>query len=172
MSLTGKSVVAIARYGSIDIEFLRRGRYANLTQMADATGKRVDNWVRLKSTKDLITEFDRSPVYGGAPALKAKRGRGLLNTSDLSDLTLADIMSGNIPPGTWAHPDIAIQFAQWASPAFALWASRQIRTLLEHGEVALHRTEWTEESRAKGRTLNEQDAAELRDFDRFHGRFD
>ena len=31
----------------------------NLNQMANATGKRIDNWMRLKETQELIAEFDR-----------------------------------------------------------------------------------------------------------------
>ena len=32
--------------------------YINLNQMAKATGKRIDNWLRLKATKELLDEFD------------------------------------------------------------------------------------------------------------------
>ncbi len=33
--------------------------YINLNQMATACGKRIDNWLANKATKELLTEFDR-----------------------------------------------------------------------------------------------------------------
>ena len=60
-----------------------------------------------------------------------------------------------------AHPDIAIQFAQWCSPKFALWVSRQIRHLLEHGEVNLNHTEWTTQQHIIGIEYNRDDIKEM-----------
>jgi hypothetical protein len=45
--------------------------------------------------------------------------------------------SSEINQGTFAHPDIAIQIAQWCSPKFALQVSRWIRELLITGKVEL-----------------------------------
>ncbi|MGB3766559.1 MAG: KilA-N domain-containing protein, partial [Phormidesmis sp.] len=39
--------------------------------------------------------------------------------------------------GTWAHPDIALQFAQWCSPVFALQVSRWVREWLTSGPSPL-----------------------------------
>lgn len=100
--------------------------YINLNQMANATGKRIDNWLRLKSTKELIDAFDDEVASSDrreqSPALitmtsgiKGKRGGG----------------------GTWAHPDIAVQFAQWCSPAFALQVSRWVREWMTTGRSPL-----------------------------------
>lgn len=60
-----------------------------------------------------------------------------------------------------AHPDIAIQFAQWCSPKFALWVSRQIRHLLEYGEVNLNHTEWTTQQHNAGIEYNRDDIKEM-----------
>ncbi|MEO0373396.1 MAG: KilA-N domain-containing protein [Cyanobacteria bacterium P01_A01_bin.17] len=114
--------LAIARSFNSRIIYQLEDGYINLTQMADATGRRIDNWLRLQSTQELIQEFDSqiasSDLREQSPALalitmtsgvKGQRGGG----------------------GTWAHPDIAIQFAQWCSPAFALQVSRWVRDVLE-----------------------------------------
>lgn len=170
MNSTGKDPVALACYEGFDIEFLRSGRYVNLTQMAEATGKRVRNWTRLKTTQELLACFEKSPVYGGAPPLKVKRGRDFANSSDLGGLSLSTILNGDVPPGVWVHPHIAIQFAQWASPQFALWVSAQIEALLTYGEVHLHHTQWTSKERLQGQERNRVDEAEIVDCDRFHGR--
>ena len=75
-------------------QFVANG-YVNLTQIAHAAGKRIDNWLRLQSTRALIEDFESqfsSPaiitVTGG---LKGRHGGG----------------------GTWAHPDIAVHFSMW-----------------------------------------------------------
>lgn len=88
--------------------------YINLNQMADVAEKRIDNWLRLQETKDLIAEFESQ----------------IVDSSDLRNQPKALVTSrGGLRTGggTWAHPDIAIQFAQWCSPAFALQVSRWVR---------------------------------------------
>lgn len=90
--------------------------YINLNQMADATGKRIDNWRRLEETTSLLREFTSDPLYSQIEPLITVEGR-----------------SG----GTWAHPDIAIQFAQWCNPAFALQVSRWVRQWMTTGRNPL-----------------------------------
>lgn len=88
--------------------------YINLNQMADVAEKRIDNWLRLQETKELIAEFESQ----------------MCDPSDPRDRTqaLITIKGGKGGGGgTWAHPDIAIQFAQWCNPAFALQVSRWVR---------------------------------------------
>ena len=60
--------------------------------------KRLDNWIRLESTKDFIkvVEFN-------------------LNTSDVSSLKRR---RGKYEGGTYAHELIALEFASWLSPEF------------------------------------------------------
>lgn len=66
-----------------------------------------------------------------------------------------------IQQGTWAHPHIAIQFAQWCSPKFALWVSRQIEHLIQYGEVNLDHTEWTTDQHLNGVELNRDDIKDM-----------
>ncbi|MEM8610437.1 MAG: KilA-N domain-containing protein [Cyanobacteria bacterium P01_H01_bin.105] len=112
------STLSVHQYNGVSISQVDVGGigYINLTQMAKAAGKRVDNWLRLHSTKELIEVFDTEiaslDLRKQFPALvtmtsgvKGERGGG----------------------GTWAHPDIAIQFAQKCNPEFALQVSRWTR---------------------------------------------
>ena len=107
--------------------------------------------MRLKGTKQLFVAFEKQPRYRSMEAIISRKGQ----FSDTSDLRYH---SENIEgQGTWAHPDIAIQFAQWCSPEFALWVSSQIRHLLEYGEVNIHHEEWTIEQYDNGMQLNRDD---------------
>lgn len=96
--------------------------YINLNQMSEAAGKRIDNWTRLQETQDLIAEFELQQNS---------------NPSDLRDLKPALITLRGQGGGTWAHPDIAIQFAQWCSPVFALQVSRWVRQWMTTGQNPL-----------------------------------
>ena len=154
-NLTGKSeqITALHQLGSV--EFLRSGAYVRLNDVAKPFGKRLDNWMRLKTTKELFEAFGVDRSYNGAKAFYTiQRGKSV--PSDVR------VLSGTIAEqGTYAHPDIAIQFAQWCSPSFALWVSRQVRHLLTYGEVNIHYTEWSEADVARGQQFNSDDVKEL-----------
>ena len=67
--------------------------------MANAAGKRIDNWLRLHSTKALIEEFNNQIT-----------SLDLKNKSEPLIVLKGGYGGGG---GTWAHPDIAVHFAQW-----------------------------------------------------------
>ena len=108
------------KYDKAKIEQRVADGYINLNQMAKATDKRIDNWMRLKETTSLLREFDEDLTYSGSQALLTIEGR---------------------TGGTWAHPDIAIQFAQWCSPGFALQVSRWVREWMTTGRNPLADTD-------------------------------
>jgi hypothetical protein len=161
MSLTGKDPLVLANHQKGVVKMLRVGAYTNLNDIAKPFGKRVDNWMRLKTTKELIEHFNQERSYNGVTPIYAVKG--------FSDLPshLRDALESTADEefkrhgGTFAHPDIAIQFAQWCSPGFALWVSRQIRHLLTYGEVNIHYTEWSENQRLTGLSYNRDDIKEM-----------
>jgi hypothetical protein len=155
-SLTGKDDAAIAYHALGAVEFLRSGAYVKLADIGKPFGKRVANWTRLESTKALMVAFEEDESYNGVKPLERRELRSESSGKFSSE------------QGLYAHPDIAIQFAQWCSPAFALWVSRQIRHLLTYGEVNIHYTEWADWDVEKGRQMNRDDVEELHQWrDRF-----
>jgi hypothetical protein len=75
-----------------------------LTDMARFfPSKRIDNWQRLDSTKELI-----------------KKVNEVLNTSKVSDLKSVYAKRGKYKSGTFAHELIAMDFATWLSVEFKL----------------------------------------------------
>lgn len=91
--------------------------YINLNDIAKSNDKRLDKWLANKSTQDLFSEFEKQQ----------------LNTPNLGQLNQAILTQRGREGSTWAHPQIAIQFAQWCSPAFALWCSRIIIEYMTNG---------------------------------------
>lgn len=87
----------------------------NATQMAKKFGKRPAKWLELPSTEEFLNQ------------LRAIR------KSD----RLVETVNGI---GTWMHEDVAIEFARWLSPAFAIWCNDRIKELLTVGMTATQPT--------------------------------
>jgi hypothetical protein len=87
---------------------------------------------------------------------------------------LQSVKGGSIDTqGTFAHPDIAIQIAQWVSPEFAIQVSRWTRELLVTGSVKLGEEKTDEEIEEKFRSRLGIDARPYYDKDALYfGRFD
>lgn len=88
--------------------------FVSLTQMCQANGKRIDNWLRLKQTQEYIDALTQSLT---SEVLESDRG------GDHS--------------GTWGHPSLAINLARWISPAFAVWCDAHIFNLMTSGSTSL-----------------------------------
>lgn len=92
----------------------------NATQMAKSFGKEPKFWLMNQSTTDYLNEL-----------------------SKVRNLTLADLVQvtkGGNNSGTWMHEDVAMEFARWLSPAFAIWCNDRIKELLTHGLTATQPT--------------------------------
>jgi hypothetical protein len=94
----------------------REDGFVHATQLCKAGGKLFGDWKRLESTTELINALSLNEEI---PIIK------LLTTT-----------AGRYG-GSWIHPDLAVQLAQWISPVFALRVSRYIRELAATGSVHL-----------------------------------
>ena len=103
---------------------IRKDGYVNATLLCKASGKRIDNWLRLETTKKLLQEFSNS-----------LRSEGVKST---------DCLEGKYG-GTFIHPDLAVQLAQWISSSFALQVSRWTREIMLTGRVELGNEKTNEE---------------------------
>ena len=100
---------------------VRSDGYVNVTLLCKASNKRIDNWKATKESKALLASFKAIPDNQGIAILDIIKGGNISESIQ----------------GTFAHPDIAIQIAQWCSPNFALQVSRWVRELLFTGKVEL-----------------------------------
>lgn len=79
----------------------REDGYLCLTDMAQATGKRVQDWTDLKTTNSYLVALGTS-------------------VNIVTDQLVCTIKHGlNEQRGTWGHRKVAIRFAQWCSDEFA-----------------------------------------------------
>jgi hypothetical protein len=101
--------------------------FINVTKLCEANGKRIDKWKENKESKNLISVFKSIPQNRGIEPLMIIKG-------------------GNLKvQGTYAHPDIAVQIAQWVSPIFALKVSNWVREIALTGTVNIDHEKTNEE---------------------------
>lgn len=95
----------------------------NATEMAKPFGKRPIDWLQNQQSKEFICTL-----------------------ADVRKSTSADLVyvtkGGNdkTAQGTWMHEDVALEFARWLSPAFAIWCNDRIKELMRYGMTATQPT--------------------------------
>jgi hypothetical protein len=93
--------------------------YVNLTEMCKSANKKFNDWKRLDKTDEFLKELSRST---GIPV----------------DLLIQTILRGpNELRGTWGHPRVSINVAQWISPAFDVEVSKHILELYTTGSTEI-----------------------------------
>ncbi|MDM8567129.1 KilA-N domain-containing protein [Candidatus Halobeggiatoa sp. HSG11] len=103
--------------------------YLDATAMCKATGKKFNDYRRLKSTNEFLEELSdfivKNPVTG-IPVTEQNQ-------------QLIQIIKGGTPEnqGTWVHPYVSINLAQWCSPRFAVLVTGWTFELLTEGSVSL-----------------------------------
>jgi len=104
---------------------MREDGYVNVTLLCKAGGKDIRKW---RENKSSVYVLNASFSLTGIPVSE------LLNSTRVGKTQ-----------HTFAHPDIAIQIAQWADPYFALQVSLWTRELLVYGKVELGKEKSSEE---------------------------
>lgn len=111
--------IQIFNYNGNSVTF-RKGDsvMVNATEMAKPFGKFSKDWLANKGTVDFLN------------TLSAVRGISLTE--------LVKVVQGGTPQeqGTWMHEDVAMEFARWLSPKFAIWCNDRIKELIQVGFTA------------------------------------
>lgn len=110
----------IFQYNGSPITFHRGDNVmVNATEMAKPFGKSPKDFLKTEQTKTYV---------------KALSEVRKILSSDLVQVIYGD--NG----GTWMHEDVAMEFARWLSPAFAIWCNDRIKELLQYGMTATQPT--------------------------------
>ena len=91
----------------------------NATEMAKQFGKRTVDWTRQKSSENFMRKLGEVRNLTSADMIRVVHGDGGC---------------------TWMHEDVALEFARWLSPEFAIWCNDRIKELLKFGITATQTT--------------------------------
>jgi KilA-N domain len=110
----------------IEIEQRLTDGFINGTAMCVAHGKDISDWLKTDQVLDLVASLASS--LGVKPNSDKKPNSEKTRVSALFP-TLVVVKRGSPEAGggTWLHPDLAIQLAQFCNSAFSLQVSRWIR---------------------------------------------
>lgn len=115
--IKSKDMIQIFNYNDNPIPFYKKEGvvYLNATEMARPFKKRTTDWLRNANTTEFIAAL------------------GEVRKCVPSDLVR--VINGN-NGGTWMHEDVAIEFARWLRPHFAIWCNDRIKELMKFGVTA------------------------------------
>jgi len=103
----------IKKFESVEVFFMEDG-YINATKIAKQFGKRPETWLKTEPCQELMTEL-------------------LITLHGVIEQNQLVIVKRGAPEtggGTWLHPKLAIHFAYWLSPKFAVWVGEQIEIII------------------------------------------
>ena len=102
-------------FGNISVSFRDDG-YLNATAIAAHFGKLPKDYLKTEQTQEYIVELADN---------LSKRRKILLDKNQL-----VIVKHGGNNRGTWLHPKLAIHFARWLDPKFAVWCDEQIEQII------------------------------------------
>lgn len=101
---------------------LREDGYIYATGLCNAMGRKLSNWYRLKETTQLLNILIESGIANPIDIRKGGKDKA--------------------SQGTWIHPDLGLNLAQWCSVDFSILVSKRLRELIYTGysELSSERT--------------------------------
>lgn len=134
--------------GTAVISQREKDGYIDATAMCQASGKKLNDYGRLGSTRAFIEELSENTGIPALSLVEPVKGRG---------------------NRTWVHPYVAIHLAQWCSPRFAVLVSKWVFEWMKGGMVSRAEYEKALAShpkalprRKRSRSLKERFRASLR----------
>lgn len=111
--------IQIFKYNENPISFqMGEQKMMNATQMAKFFGKRPVDWLRFQQSQEFLTILSK------------------VRNHTFEELVIIHKGAPNVGGGTWMHEDVALEFARWLSPEFAIWCNDRIKELFRFGITA------------------------------------
>jgi|GEM_PF-2740036 hypothetical protein len=105
----------IKSFSGVAVSFNQDG-YLNASAIAKHFGKRVPDFLKTEQNQEYIS----------ALAEYLSKTKKIV----LEENQLVIVKHGGNQSGTWLHPKLAIHFARWLDPRFAVWCDEQIEHIL------------------------------------------
>lgn len=134
--MTKDKVVSISHYvNNVNVEQRVKDGFVNATAMCVAHRKKLDSWFRTIDTLELFLALDNTInntnlKYSDLSISSLQELTATRYAKRFPKLIIVKRGSPNNGGGTWLHPDLALQLAQWCNKKFALQVSKWIREWL------------------------------------------
>lgn len=129
----GQSAELNREFNGIKISQRTNDNYLDATAMCKATGKLFGHYKALDSTQAFLNALSLKteiPIYADIGYPISEQNQGLVQT----------IKGGNSEKqGSWVHPQVSINLAQWCSPEFAVMVTEWVFELMTKGHVSLNK---------------------------------
>ena len=112
-------------FGNVTVSFSKDG-FLNATQIAKHFGKRPNDYLLLEQTQNYISALIEH--FSTTRKIVVQYNQIVI------------VQNGGNNRGTWLHPKLAIHFARWLDPKFAVWCDEQIEHIIS-GSLKLEPTQ-------------------------------
>jgi hypothetical protein len=142
LTVKGIEIVTFKKHESDYISLTDIARYKDLAETDDV----IKNWLRNRSTLEFLglweklnnptfkpVEFDGFKNESGSNSFVLSPSKWILTTNAIGLIT----RQGRYGGGTYAHKDIAFEFATWLSPEFKLYLIKEFQRLKEEESLRL-----------------------------------
>lgn len=114
--------IKVFSYNGSSVSFFNgKNVMVNATEMAKSFGKTTKDWLRTNASLEFINSLSAVRQICPSQLVVVKKGN-----------------SNEFEQGTWMHEDVALEFARWLSPAFAIWCNDRIKELLTQGVTTIN----------------------------------
>ena len=114
--------ITIFNYNGSDVSFQNgENIMINATEMAKPFGKTAKDWLRTNASSEFISSLSAVRQICPSQLVIVRKG----NSSEFEQ-------------GTWMHEDVALEFARWLSPQFAIWCNDKVKELLKNGVTTVN----------------------------------
>jgi hypothetical protein len=121
-----KDIQSLKLKDDYQLEYREADGYINITNLCKAGGKHFKNWNQNDKTKRFLEVLSSMAGIPTVDLLKQEHG-------------------GNGERHTWAHPQVAINIAQWISPEFDVLVSKWVYEIMLTGKVDIRDNKTTQE---------------------------
>ena len=99
-------------FGNVAVSF-NQSAFLNATEIAKHFGKRVQHYLDSERTQEYILALSEAVKTASQNLVIVRKGN-----------------SKQFTQGTWLHPKLAVDFARWLDPKFAVWCDEQIEYII------------------------------------------
>ena len=121
-----KDIQSLKLKDNYQLEYREDDGFINITNLCKAGGKKFNHWNSIDKTKRFLDVLSSTAGIPVVELLKQEQG-------------------GNGERHTWAHPQVAINIAQWISPEFDVLVSKWVYEIMLTGKVDIRDNKTTQE---------------------------